>query len=155
MRHRFLLDENILYFAIRGVDRHEKRDFTAAHLVLTIAQICHSLVVHTEVLARYTRIPTKVKRDPPPFIEPNSFIRQLLTRADKWEREYQPLPPLPEGCDVPYEDEYIVRAALVSHPLLVTGDERLYDALKKHPELEIDVLWPDEALERASERPQD
>jgi hypothetical protein len=42
-----------------------------------------------------------------------------------------------------------VQAALLSHPILVTSDEDLYKALKNHPELDIEVLWPHEALQRA------
>jgi hypothetical protein len=48
-----------------------------------------------------------------------------------------------------------VQAALISHPLLVTADEPLYNAVKNHPELGIEVLWPHEALERAKEKPED
>jgi hypothetical protein len=46
-----------------------------------------------------------------------------------------------------------VRAAIISPPLFVTGDEPLYKALKNHPELGIEVLWSEEALLRAQEQP--
>ena len=155
MRHQFLLDENILHHAIRGVDRHEKPDDTAARLVEAIAVACHSLVIHSEVLVRYSIILDKLKRERTPFAEPPSFFNQLLKRADKRTFGYEDLPPLPEECDdIPRKDRYLVQAAMLSHPLLVTADETLYTSLKNHPELGIEVLWPHEALERAREKPE-
>ncbi len=153
MRHRFLLDENIIYHAIRGVDRHDNPDRTATRLILAIVKICHSLVVHNDILVRYVRILERLKHDRAPHLDPGYFFNLLFKRADKRTIDYDALPELPPDCMVPRKDEYLVRAALVSHPLLVTADEALYDAVKKNPELAIEVLWPDEALTRASERP--
>jgi hypothetical protein len=155
VRHKFLLDENILYHAIRGVDRHNEPDATAARLILTIAEVCHSLVIHQQVLIKYIKILDKLKQERSPFLPPASFINQLLRRLEKRDIQYDDLPGLPTGCDVPKKDEYLVQAALISHPLFVTADEPLYNALKNHPELGIEVLWPHEALERAKEKPED
>jgi hypothetical protein len=150
VRLKFLLDENILYHAIRGVDQHDRPDDTATRLVLTIVEICHSLVIHNEVMVRYLRILGKLKRERAPHLPPGYFFNQLLKRADKRSFEYEDLPALPEGCgDIPRKDEYLVRAALISRPLLVTADEPLYDAVRGHPELRIEVLRPREALQRA------
>jgi hypothetical protein len=155
VRHNFLLDENILYFAIRGVDRHDNPDETAARLIETIVKVCHSLVIHNDVLVRYSKILDKLKHQGSPFAEPTAFFNQLLKRADKRTFQYDDLPALPEGCRVPRKDVYLVRAALISRPLLVTGDEPLYDALKNQPKCGIEVLWPHEALLRAQEQPDD
>ncbi len=155
MRHHFLLDENILYHAIRGVDRHYLRDDTAARLIQTIVEVCHSLVIHGDIMAKYLKIIERLRQDRSSYSQPVDFIKQLLFRADKRTLHYQELPKIPAGCNIPREDEYIVQAALIIQPLLVTADEPLYDALKKHPELGIEVLWPHEALERAKESPED
>jgi hypothetical protein len=146
----FLLDDNILYHAIRGVDRHDQPDDTATRLIQTIVAVCHSLVIHDVVRVRYIRILDLLKSEKPRFLSPTSFFRQVMNRAEKRAFEYHALPTLPEGCaDVPRKDKYLVQAALLSHPLLVTSDEDLYNALKNHPELGIEVLWPHEALLRA------
>ena len=151
MRHNFLLDENILYHAIRGVDRYDKPDDTATRLVLTIVEVCHSLVIHNELMARYLKILGKLRSQRALYLPPGYFFNQLLKRTDKRTFEYEALPTLPEGCsDIPREDEYLVRAALISRPLLVTADEPPYDAIRNHPELRIEVLRPHEALQRAS-----
>lgn len=156
MRHKFLLDENILYHAILGVDRFEKTDDTATRLILTIVQVCHSLVIHNDVRAIYIRKLNELKHVRPRHLPPAYLFSQLLNRSDKRTFEYEDLPELPEGCgDIPRKDRYLVQAALISHPLFVTADEPLYNALKNHPELGIEVFWPHEALERAKEKPED
>jgi hypothetical protein len=155
VKYLFLLDDNILYFAIRGVDRHDNPDDTAARLVHTIVEVCHSLVIHDVMRPRYIKILERLRRERPSHLPPGYFFNQLLKRADKRTFEFEDLPPLPAGCNVPREDEYLVQAALISRPLLVTGDEPLYNALKNHPGLGIEVLWPHEALERARERPEE
>ena len=156
MRHQFLLDENILHHAIRGVNRLEETDDTAARLILTIVRVCHSLVIHNDVRVIYIKTLGKLKQVRPTHLPPTYLFQQLLNRADKRTFGYEDLPPLPEGCDdIPRKDRYLVQAAMISHPLLVTADALLYTALRKHPELGIEVLLPHEALERAKERPED
>lgn len=156
MRHKFLLDENILYHAILGVDRHNEPDDTAARLVLTIVRVCHSLVIHNDLRVVYIKKLNELKHARPAHLPPTFLFGQLLNRADKRTFEYSDLPALPEGCDdIPKKDQYLVQAALISHPLFVTADEPLYKALKSHPELGIEVLSPNEALERAKENPDD
>jgi hypothetical protein len=156
VRHQFLLDENIIYHAILGVDRFEKTDDTATRLILAIVRVCHSLVIHNDVRAIYIKKLNELKHVRPRHLPPAYLFNQLLNRADKRTFGYEDLPALPEGCgDIPRKDRYLVQAALISHPLLVTADEPLYNAVKTHPELGIEVLWPHEALERAKEKPED
>ena len=150
MRLNFLLDENILYHAIRGVDLHDQPDPTATRLVLTIIKVCHSLVIHNDLRLRYINILGGLKSERPRHLPPFDLFKQVMERADKRTFEYESLPALPEGCaDIPRKDQYLVRAALISRPLFVTADGPLYDALRRHPELEIEVLRPHEALDRA------
>jgi hypothetical protein len=156
VRHNFLLDENILYHAIRGVDLHDQPDDTAGRLIETIVEICHSLVIHDVVRVRYIKILDLLKSEKSRYLSPTYFFNQVLKRADKRTFEYEALPMLPEGCsDIPRKGRCIVRAALISRPLLVTADEPLYDAVRGHPELGIEVLWPHEALQRAQSRAAD
>jgi hypothetical protein len=152
VRLTFLLDENILYHAIRGVDLHDQPDDSTTRLIRTIVEVCHSLVIHDVVRVRYIKILDLLKNQKSRFLSPAVFFRQVLNRADKRIFEYEGLPTLPEECcDIPRKDEYLVRAALLSHPLLVTRDEDLYNAVKNHPELGIEVLRPREALELAKQ----
>lgn len=153
MRYQFLLDDNVLYHAIRGVDRHDRPDDTSARLLITIVEVCHSLVIHQSLRVRYLRIIERLRYERPPHLEPAYLLNQLLVRADKRTLEYDELPAVPEQWRIPTEDVFLVQAALISHPLLVTADEPLHDALKAHPESGIQVFWPVEAIERAKEIP--
>lgn len=155
MRLTFLLDENILLHAIRAVDRHNNRDETAARVILTIVEVCHSLVIHNDVMVRYIKKLNEVKHERSPFLSPSYVFNQLLKRSDKRILQYDDLPTLPEGCTLPRKDEYLVRAALISRPLLVTADEELYGAIRSQPMLGLEALSPQEALERAKEKPED
>lgn len=156
MRHQFLLDENIIYHAIRGVNRLDQPDDTAAVLVHTIIKICHSLTIHSDLNKAYIRILHRLKEVRPKHLELTFFFTQVFKRIEKRTFEYGELPDLPPGCDdIPRKDRYLVQAAMISRPLFVTADEPLYDAVKNHPELMIDVLTPREALERARELPED
>lgn len=126
MRHKFLLDENILYHAILGVDRFEKPDDTATRLILTIVRVCHSLAIHDVVRVIYIKKLNELKHVRPRHLPPAYLFNQLLNRSDKRTFEYEDLPALPEGCsDIPRKDRYLVQAALISHPLFVTADEPL------------------------------
>lgn len=154
MRHSFLLDENMIYHAVRGVDRHNNQDDTAARLIQTIVTVCHYFVIHDIVRVRYIKIFEKLKRERAPHLPPAFLLKQILMRADKRIFQYDDLPTLPAECNVPRKDEYLVQAALLSLPLLVTADEPLYRSIKDNPGLGIEVLWPHEALERAKERPE-
>jgi hypothetical protein len=152
----FLLDENILYHAIRGVDLHDQPDDTATRLVRTIVEVCHSLIIHEVVRVRYIKILGRLRGEKSLHLAPAYFFRQVLNRADKRTFGYEALPTLPEGCsDIPRKDRCLVQAALISRPLFVTADGPLYNAIRRHPELRIEVLRPHEALDRAKGRPAD
>ena len=115
MRLNFLLDENVLYHAIRGVDLRDQPDDTATRLIRTIVQVCHSLVIHEVVRVKYIRILHRLKDERSLYLLPAYFFNQVLKRSDKRSFEYEGLPTLPEECnDVPREDEYLVQAALLT-----------------------------------------
>lgn len=154
MRYKFLLDENILHHAIRGVDRFNQPDLTSARLILTIVRVCHSLVVHDVLRIVYIKTLNALKDIRPSHLELTFFFRQVMNRSEKRSFEYAEMPDLPTDCeDIPRKDRYLIQAALISRPLFVTADEALYDSIKRHPELGLEVFWPHEALERAKEIP--
>lgn len=154
MRQTFLIDENILYHAIRGVDKHDKPDSTAADLIEAIGRICHVIVVHPILIQRYQTALKKLREHPPRSEEVKYFLKQLLYNNLKRTCEYEELAPLPAGVQLPSEDRDIVQAALISHPVVVTADSELEDAIKSHPALGLRAMDTHKALEFAkSERP--
>ncbi len=155
MRLTFLLDENVLYHAIRGVDRHDKPDTTAAELIESISRICHRILVHQCLLDRYNRALRKLRDYPPRSNEAQAFVVGLLHNTFKrGSVENCELPPLPPGVQIPSEDAEIVRAALISKPILVTNDSKLRDSVIAHSEaLGLRAMSAQEALNFAESEP--
>jgi len=151
----FLLDENILYHAIRGVDKHDQPDLTAQELVEAIAKICHGISVHPCLSERYQTTFKKLREHPPRSSAAVRFLRELLHNSSKRGYEMGDLPLLPQGVQLPREDEEIVRAALISKPVIVTADEELEEAINSQQEkLGLQALDAVRALELAeSENP--
>jgi len=144
------LDENILYHAIRGVDRHVQPDLSARDLLALIVKNCHTLVLHPDLEGRYRKHLAKLQYDRPPNLELVSAIIQLLHNTSKRAWEYEALPSLPQGVDIPTEDPHIVRAALISRPIVVTDDEKLWKAIASQPILGLEARYPAaQALELA------
>ena len=134
MRLTFLLDENIIYHAIRGVDKHDNPDLTAQELVEAIARICHGILVHSCVNERYQTVFKKLREHPARSSAAIKFLAELLHNSSKRGYEFGDLPSLPSGVQLPREDEEIVRAALISKPVVVTNDTDLKDAINNHYE---------------------
>lgn len=148
MKHRFLLDENILYFAIYGVDEHDHSDSTSTELVRRIGANCHRIVINNLLRQRYWVPINGAIREGrrPKAMEPASFIVQLQMNSEKWSLELSECPELPAGVGIPAEDVDIVRLALLAQTKIVTGDGKLRTAVNNAPSLGLQALTPDEAL---------
>jgi hypothetical protein len=148
VKHRFLLDENILYFAIYGVDEHDRPDQTSTELVRRIGANCHRIVVNQFLVDRYWHHLTGIMRDGKRgrAMEPVSFVVQLLKNSEKLGREHDECPELPAGVVVPAEDVEIVRLALLAQTTIVTGDSDLRSAVNGAQALGLRALAPSEAL---------
>jgi hypothetical protein len=149
------LDENIVHHAIKRVDRHDRPDSTAAELLEAIGRICHLVVIHVpEMLGRYHTALMRAREDPPRSPEALYFLKQLAYNSSKRVLEYGELPAAPADFMEPSEDEHIVRAALISHPVIVTADSDLEVAIEEHPHWGLKAMDAHEALEFAkSESP--
>ena len=151
MKHRFLLDENILHHGIKGVDRHDNPDLAATTVLRLIGANCHTIVINLELLTRYKTQLQKLARERAPVFEPARFVRELLHNSDKRSLEYDDPPELPTGVTVPRKDIHIVRAALVSKPLVVTADEDLWKSINTQKVLGLTALTPHEAMPLSKE----
>jgi len=151
VKHRFLLDLNIVYHAVRGVDKHDNPDATCAELLLLIGQNCHKIVVNEYLFGEYLKrlrelFPTKA-----PALPPIYFLQQLLFKAEKFIQETGELPAIPPGVDLPREDVEIVRSALVSRPVIVAADDGLCNAVNEGRVLGLQAKTPKMALDLARE----
>lgn len=81
MKHEFVLDENILYLAIKGTDERGERDTKSTRLLLLILKNCHKIVVDAELNRRYRkhiRTLERISRTEPVIPGMENFVRNLL-----------------------------------------------------------------------------
>jgi predicted nucleic acid-binding protein len=147
LRYKFLLDLNVIYDAVRGVDRQDDPDQSAVRLLDLMAVICHGITIHTTLIGEYLSRLNRLKLARPTHLDPVGFIKQFIVNSAKRNFEYDNLAELPAGVTVPREDEHLVRAALISHPIVVTEDTGLHAAINSHPSLALRALTIKEALD--------
>ncbi len=152
MKHAFLLDENVLHHAVKGVNERDEPDSTAIELVLLIARNCHTITANSELWGRYQRQLAKLFHVRPRALEPVFFLRELLHNSQKVRHEVSDPPELPPAVQIPTEDIAVVRAALISCPKVVTSDYELREAINGQSVLQLQALTPMEALPLASEQ---
>ncbi|MBI1955272.1 MAG: hypothetical protein HYS38_02660 [Acidobacteria bacterium] len=150
MKHKFLLDENILHFAIKGINDQGHDDPSAGELIRLIGQNCHSIAVNAELWDHYWQhLPGLLKAGasaPAPLL-----VINLLKTSHKLAWESSDLPEVPQEARIPRKDIYIVQLALVTKALIVTTDRPLKDAVLNYPAFGLTAFTPGEALELAKE----
>jgi len=159
VKHRFLLDENILYQFLHNVDAHDKPDSTAAKLVRLIAENCHTISLNQELRSRYWRIIDRfvlglkaARAQRPPGLEPTFFISRLFNKPEKAFWEFSELPEGPVEAGIKPDDILIVALALRSNAIIVTSDDPLAKAIRRYRQINLSVLTPTEAIALASEK---
>lgn len=149
MKHSFLLDENILYHSIKGVDLYGNRDLSAMELVVLIARNCHHIRYNSFLLGRYRAHLAALRNEPTRLLEPAFFEILFFENSLKAVREDAEPPDLPASAHIPSEDIDVVRAALVSHPKFITNDPELREAINGCQQLHLTALTPQQAMEFA------
>ena len=84
-------------------------------------------------------------------MSPIAFIVQLQMNFEKWSLELGDCPELPANTNMPAEDIYIVRLALLSQTVIVSGDAKLRASVNGTPTLGLRALTPSEALVLAAD----
>jgi len=139
------------YHAVKGVDEHENPEPTAADLIRHIRENCHAILVDRILADKYWTHISRLTHQPSLQTETSLFVTEFLANSSKMVEETSDPPELPNGVKVPREDEYVVRAALISHPVVVTAEERLRKSINSQPELGLKAISPAEARELAKE----
>ena len=155
MKHRFLLDVMVLYFAIKEEREGEVPDLTCARLVQRIGENCHRIVANTELRRRYESHLSELFSEPRFQVRTALFLADIVHNAAKFVVEAAEAPALPQGLTpgMPHEDDYVVRAALISWPVIVTSERRLLDWINRNSAaLGLEAIDPAEALARALDR---
>jgi hypothetical protein len=151
VKHSFLLDENILYHSIKGVDLYGNLDLSSAQLVVLIARNCHSIRYNAFLLGRYRHHLSILKNEKSKILDPIFFERLFFGNSLKAVSENAVPPQLPASAHIPNEDIDVVRAALVSHPKFITNDPELREAINSCQQLHLAAMNSQQAMQFASE----
>ena len=128
MKHEFVLEENILYLAIKGTDEREKRDTTSTRLLLLILRNCHKIVVDAELNRRYRKhIKTleRISREEPVIPGMEIFVPNLLQNKDKVMWHFSPLGSVPDEEKIPRKDIHVVRTGYHFKAKIITVNREL------------------------------
>ena len=152
MTQRFILDENVFICAQLETNVFGETDSTCLELLQRILDICHPIVLDSEL---YQRVYSQLNQ---PAHQRQGFGAALLrTLASAGNRpgklEYvEESPPFAEETDIPQgsqDDKFIVRLAVESAATLVTADEALREDLAScsiQTRYGLNVLSPEGAL---------
>jgi hypothetical protein len=151
VKYSFLLDENLLYHSIKGVDLYGNLDLSSTQLVVLIAQNCHSIRYNPFLLARYRHHLSILKNEKSKILDPVFFERLFFGNSLKAVREDAEPPQLPVNAHIPNEDIDVVRAALISHPKFISNDPELREAINACQQLHLTALTPQDAMQFASQ----
>jgi hypothetical protein len=136
----------VIYQAIKGVDEAENPDQTSGELVRLIGENCHTVVADNELAERYSRHLKKLLSIPSLLYKTTEFLWAVIHNSSKFVVEASPTPELPPGVRAPHGDEYVVRAALISRPIVVTADKDLLRDVNSQSVLRLRAVTPSEAL---------
>jgi hypothetical protein len=154
VKHRFYLDIMVLYFAIKEENAKREHDETCAKLIQLIGQNCHRVVVDRTTNEKYNSHLSELFRMPKYQTPAALFLANVVYNSAKFVIESTEAPDIPAAAvgGIPKEDRYIVRAGLISHPIIVTDEEDLRDSInERHDVFGLKAITPAEALELAKE----
>ena len=144
----------VLYFGIKDEDAARQPDKTCANLIDMIGRNCHRIVVDKAMNGKYESHLTELLAQPQYQIRVLRLFANVVYNPEKFFVETSEPPEIPASAvdAIPKEDHYVVRAALISHPMIVTDEEKLRNRINAHSDvLALKAISPAEALELAKE----
>ena len=144
----------VVYFGIKDEDAQRQPDKTCANLIDLIGQNCHRIVVDRTMAKKYDGHLAELFGRPE-FQTPTAlFLASIVHNPQEFSIEISEPPEIPFTVvnAIPKEDHYVVRAAMISHPIIVTDEQKLRDRINEHSAvLGLRAISPSEAL-RLAER---
>ena len=110
-------------------------------------------MTHQVLFGKYWNLLQELKTDRSSASEASFFINMFVKNLAKCTLDLQDLHELPPSVAIPAEDIHIVKAALISRPIIVTADDELRDAIRNQPALGLTALNPKEALDFVETNP--
>ena len=128
MAEPYLLDINILRFALETKDKHDNQSVDAAMLVSTLYEICHEIVMTIKddsLIKKF--IATEMTRNTGSYIV--TKLLQVVSVSDSKYRVSDKEVDLEHPRQIPRKDIYLAKTAKAEGISLITEDERLCDAI--------------------------
>ncbi|MCX9009782.1 MAG: hypothetical protein OIN66_01550 [Candidatus Methanoperedens sp.] len=160
MKHKFVVDENIFYCAIKCVDEYENKDFSSARFITLLQKNCHKMHFDRESNHHYEKnLQNKLesislKESDLLGLGIAKIIQDIVHNSEKTIREYSGSMQFPNENELPHKDVYIVRCANYFSAKIVTLDKDLRDTVNAHAFLKqkgVKALHPKDAIKLASE----
>ncbi len=128
MKHKFIVDENIFYCAIRGVDEHNKRDTSSARFLAYLINNCHKICLDEKYNKRFEKTIQKklgkISRTEPVLPQIDLMIQNMVHTSEKIIRDFSDSGEFPDDKKIPHKDLYLARCANHFSAKVVTLDRK-------------------------------
>lgn len=159
MKYKFIVDENIIYCAIRGVDEHDEKDTSSARFLANLLKNCHKIYLDKECNSRFQKnILPKIERiSNIESVLPGMdlLIQEIVHTQEKIIWDFSDSMQLPDEENIPRKDLYIARCANRFSARIVTLDREFREKINTHAYLKKNVvtaLKPEEAIPLVMEK---
>ncbi len=159
MKYKFIVDENIFYCAVRGVDEYNEKDTSSARFLAYLLENCHKIFLDRECNSRFQKIIcAKIQRisiTEPVLPGIDLLIQDIIHTSEKIIRDFSESPQFPEEEKMPRKDLYIARCANHFSAKIVTLDKEFSEKINKHAYLRnkgVTALKPKEAITLVMEK---
>lgn len=159
MKHKFIVDENIFYCAIRGVDEYDNRDTNSARFLAYLLNNCHKICLdekYNKQFEKTIRIKLgNISKTEPVLPGIDLLIQNMIHTADKIIRDFYDSGEFPDDEKIPRKDLYLARCANYFIAKVVTLDTEFRDAINANlflKEKGIEALRPEDAIPLAREK---
>lgn len=149
----FVVDENIIYHAINGVDHQNNTDTSSALFLELLAKNCHKIYWEKRMIQKYLKIIGKIKRErkPNPVPKFDLLMNQILLNQSKYTWVENEVPVLDDQTGVSSEDIFLIENSLHSGFPIVTNDGTLKEEIAAKENLNIEILTAKEAIPLVSQ----
>ncbi|VVB92133.1 Uncharacterised protein [uncultured archaeon] len=158
MKYKFIVDENIFYCAIRGVDEYDNRDTSSARFLAYLLKNCHKICLDEKCNKRFEKTIQiklgKISKTEPVLPGIDLMIQEIVHTSEKIMRDFSNSGEFPDDEKIPRKDLYLARCANYFSAKVVTLDREFRDAINANPFLKergVEALESKNAIKFVSE----
>ncbi|MDD5472933.1 MAG: hypothetical protein PHU34_02170 [Candidatus Methanoperedens sp.] len=158
MKYKFVVDENIFYCAIRGVDEYDKKDTSSARFLAYLLQNCHKICLDKKCNKRFEKTIQiklgKISKTEPVLPEIDLLIQNIVHTSEKITRDFSNGGQFTDDERIPRKDLYLARCANQFSAKIVTLDRDFREAVNAHESLKqngVEAVHPKDAIKFVTE----